>query len=83
MPSRMRTTITLDDDIAAALERLRKDRNVGFNELVNDVLLRGLDDLPPRREPFRTRSVALGQARVSNVSNVTEAITRAEGDDFK
>jgi hypothetical protein len=38
---------------------------------------------PPRREPFRTRSVALGQARLSNMSNVTEAITGAEGDGFK
>ena len=28
----MRTTLTLDDDVAVALERLRKTRDVGLKE---------------------------------------------------
>jgi Ribbon-helix-helix protein, copG family len=82
----MRTTLTLDDDVAAALERLRKKRDVGFKELVNDVLRRGLNDLrkPQKQgEPFRTRSVALGRARLSNVDNIGEALAIAEGEPFK
>jgi len=82
----MRTTLTLDDDVAAALERLRKARHMKLKELINDVLRRGLKDLsapPKRREPFRTRSVALGRARLSNIDNIGEALAIAEGEPFK
>ena len=82
----MRTTLTLDDDVAAELERLRKAQDLGLKELVNDVLRRGLKNLrtpPKRREPFRTRSVALGRARLSNIDNIGEALAIAEGEPFK
>ena len=56
----MRTTLTLDDDVAARLERLRKKRDASFKKLVNDVMRSGLDRLeapqPERRKPFRTRT---------------------------
>jgi hypothetical protein len=38
----MRTTITLDPDIAVALRRLARERNVSFKAVVNAVLRRGL-----------------------------------------
>jgi len=38
----MRTTLTLDPDNAAKLERLRKERDVSLKELVNDAIRRGL-----------------------------------------
>jgi Ribbon-helix-helix protein, copG family len=38
----MRTTLTLDDDVAAALERLRKSRDASLKDLVNEALRRGL-----------------------------------------
>jgi hypothetical protein len=82
----MRTTLTIDDDVAAALERLRKKSDVGFKDLVNDVLRRGLNDLrkPQKRgEPFRTRSVTLGHARLANIDNIGEALAIAEGEPFK
>lgn len=34
----MRTTITLDDDVAAAVERLRAAEGVGLSEAVNRML---------------------------------------------
>jgi len=34
----MRTTLTLEDDVAAVLERLRKSRNVSMKDLINDAL---------------------------------------------
>jgi hypothetical protein len=37
----MRTTLTLDDDVAAALERLRRSRRIGLKRLVNEALRRG------------------------------------------
>jgi hypothetical protein len=53
----MRTTLTLDDDVAVRLERMRKERDLGLKEIVNDVLRKGLDEIsaPKKREPFRTR----------------------------
>jgi hypothetical protein len=38
----MRTTLTLDDDVAAVLERLRKSRDANLKDLVNEALRRGL-----------------------------------------
>jgi len=38
----MRTTITLDDDIAQALERESEAKRVSFKEIVNSTLRRGL-----------------------------------------
>ncbi len=38
----MRTTLTLDDDVAAALERRRAERGTGLRREVNDLLRAGL-----------------------------------------
>lgn len=38
----MRTTLTLDDDVAAKLRDLAHRRRVSFKEVVNSVLRRGL-----------------------------------------
>ncbi len=45
----MRTTLTLDDDVAAALARRRTERGTGLRQEVNDLLRAGLaaDDRPP------------------------------------
>jgi Arc/MetJ family transcription regulator len=42
----MRTTVTLDDDVAAELERLRRDGNRTFKDVVNDTLRAGLRPAP-------------------------------------
>ena len=82
----MRTTLTLDDDVTADLKRLRKVRNVGLKDLVNEALRRGLKDMrsrPKRGEPFRTRSVSLGKLRLANIDNIGEALAITETESFK
>jgi hypothetical protein len=82
----MRTTLTLDDDVAAALDRLRKARRGSFRDLVNEALRAGLKSLttPPRkRTRFRTRSVDLGRCLLGNVDDVAEILAVAEGDSYK
>ncbi len=82
----MRTTLSLDDDIAALLERLRKEREASFKDLVNEALRRGLRQMSarqPRRQAFRTRAVDLGRCRVSSVDNVTEVLAVLEDESFK
>lgn len=82
----MRTTLTLDDDVAAVLERLRKSRDASLKDLVNEALRRGLKDMsrrPRPRERLRTRSVALGQLRIADLDNIGEALAIAEGEAYK
>ena len=82
----MRTTLTLDDDVAAALDRLRKSRRASFRDLVNEALREGLRTLttPPRkRTRFRTRTVNLGRCLLGNVDNVAEVLAVAEDDSYK
>ena len=82
----MRTTLTLDDDVAAILKRLTKTRRTRLKDLVNEALRRGLSSAttqPPAREPFRTTSVALGRCRPGTVDNVADALAAAEGESFR
>ena len=78
--------MTLEDDVAAALERLRRSRNASLKDLVNEALRRGLKDMSNRTkrgERLRTRSVALGQLRIAGVDNIGEALAIAEGEAHK
>lgn len=82
----MRTTLTLDDDVAAALERLRKARKLSLKRAVNETLRRGLAQANaprPERARARTRVVSLGRCLVGNVDNVSEVLARAEGESFR
>lgn len=46
----MRTTITLDPDVAALVQRAMAERGLGFKEAVNEALRAGLGQRPaPRR----------------------------------
>jgi hypothetical protein len=59
----MRTTLTIDDDNAARLERLQRERKLSLKEVVNEAIRLGLNEMaqpPKRRQPFRTRAVDLG-----------------------
>ncbi|MGE0116974.1 MAG: hypothetical protein AB7S71_15225 [Dongiaceae bacterium] len=82
----MRTTLTLDDDVAALLERVRKARKTGLKETVNDALRQGLRQMaapPPKRKPYVTPSWDLGKCLVDNLDNISEVLAYAEGEDYR
>ena len=82
----MRTTLTIDDDVAVILTRLRKSRGVPLRDLVNEALRRGLHDMkqkPKGKRSFRTQTVNLGRLKVGNIDNIAEVLSIAEGDAFK
>jgi hypothetical protein len=82
----MRTTLTLDDDVAAAIERLQRKRKATLKDVVNDALRRGLRDIestPKHRKPFRTRGIDVGKPYFDNVDNIAEVLAAIEGEDFK
>lgn len=73
----MRTTFTLDDDVAAEVERLRREEGLGISEAVNRLIRRGL----ARPEPVtdyvhRTADVGL-RIDVSNIGEVLDLLDDA------
>lgn len=72
----MRTTITLDEDVAAAVEQLRRRRRIGISEAVNELIRSGLRLKTPRSR-FQQRTRHLGLRL--DVRNVAEALELLEG----
>ena len=82
----MRTTLTIDDDVVVELERIRKARDLGFKEVINDALrlgLRQMADRPKRKKPFRTRTFHTGGLLVKSIDNVAELLAEIEGETFR
>lgn len=82
----MRTTLTLDDDVAARLKEAVRLQRRPFKVLVNEALRQGLDAAnrpAPAREPFRTTGFDLGPSLVGSLDNVEEVLSRAEGEDHR
>jgi metal-responsive CopG/Arc/MetJ family transcriptional regulator len=72
----MRTTVVLDDDVVAALDRLRREKGLGLSEALNELVRSGLHQREPRpRAPLEASDLGL---RI-DVSNVAEALDFAEG----
>jgi len=83
----MRTTLTLDQDVAIALERWRESRDLSLKAAVNEALRHGLRALAApagtAREPYRIRPWSAGRLLVDNVDDVAEALAAAEGEAFR
>ena len=81
----MRTTLTIDDDVAAALQRLRRAEDKSLKELVNQALRRGLEprDEPKKRKQVYTHPVPLGPSLIGSLDDISEVIAIAEGEDHK
>jgi hypothetical protein len=83
----VKTTLTLEKDVAAALERLRKARKVSLEQIVNEILRQGLARVSAApaapRARFRTPVLSLGRCLVGSVDNVAEVLGIAEGESLK
>lgn len=49
----MRTTVTIEDDLAKALAQMQRENEATFKETLNQVLRAGLRQLPKNRGPRR------------------------------
>ncbi|MGH3665281.1 MAG: CopG family transcriptional regulator [Egibacteraceae bacterium] len=76
----MRTTVVLADDVAAAVERLRRKEGLGLSEAVNHLARQGLQR-PCERKPFVQKTSPLG-ARV-DLTNIGEVLELLEGPDYR
>jgi Arc/MetJ family transcription regulator len=75
----MRTTVTLDPDVAAEVERLRRADGVGVSEAVNRLVRRALATRP-EPQVYTHRSVDLGLSiDVSNIGDVLDLLDDQAG----
>lgn len=56
----MRTTLTLDDDVAKLLEKEQRRSGKSFKQVINDFLRVGLTTKQPLKKPFKVTPINLG-----------------------
>jgi len=77
----MRTTLTLDDDVAAALERRRHELQHSLKQEVNDLIRAGLTHVEqeqPKTPRFHVEPLPVGKLLIP-VDDVQAALDIAEG----
>jgi hypothetical protein len=83
----MRTTVTLDDDLAIRLERHRNQHGESFKQALNEAVRAGLNQLENDAdagfEVRRTQPLALGRRLTGSIDNVGELLAVAEGEDYR
>ncbi|MBA3886440.1 MAG: DUF2191 domain-containing protein [Acidobacteria bacterium] len=77
----MRTTLTLDDDVAAKLKAESRRSGRAFRDVVNEALRRGLmSDRATKRSPFRVRTRSLGGLRPGlHLDSIADVLEHVEG----
>ena len=70
----MRTTVTLDDDVAAAVGELRRVRSIGLSQAVNELIRTGLGRRTTRKQ-FKQRTYPIGiRIDVTDVADALEIL---------
>ncbi|MGH3848863.1 MAG: ribbon-helix-helix domain-containing protein [Pseudonocardiaceae bacterium] len=70
----MRTTVTLDDDVAAAVEALRRKSGIGVSQAIGQLIRAGLVT-PAKGKVYRHRTSDLGlRMEVSNIGEVLDRL---------
>ncbi len=82
----MRTTITLEPDVAAELDRRRRRRGTSLKQEVNELLRAGMASeegaAARATSVYRSSPLSAGRCLVGSLDDVAEALAIAEGEDF-
>lgn len=82
----MRTTITLDDDVAAMIQKLQTREGKSFKQMVNDLLRKGLLSEKKGGESkqlYATPELSAGECRFPDLDNVAEVLSVAENEGYR
>ena len=82
----MRTTLTLDEDVAAKLQSESRRTGRTFRDVVNETLRRGLAQRSAAAPaaPFRVAARDLGELKPGlSLDNVSELLEQVEGPDHR
>ena len=70
----MRTTVTLDDEVSAAIDRMRQDEGIGLSEALNRLAKQGLAT-KISAETYVHHSVPLGlRVDITNIGDVLDLL---------
>ena len=76
----MRTTLTLDEDVAKLLEKEQRRSGNSFKQVVNHFLRLGLTTKQPARKPFKVTPWNLGLPPFEKTEDILEYL---EGPDHR
>jgi len=83
----VRTTITIEDDVATEIARLQRLRDEGLKQTINAVLRAGIAAMAKpsrkRRAVFRTAPASLGRPRLKSLDNIDEVLSFGEGESYR
>jgi hypothetical protein len=82
----VRTTLTLESDVAAQLKRAMRTRGDSLKDTVNAALRAGLAVLltpPSTPRAFKVRPLDLGPSLVGSLDNIEEVLARVEGEEHR
>jgi hypothetical protein len=81
----MRTTLTLDADVAAKARQGAARTGKPFKSLINAALRIGLDEVlkPAAAKPYRAKPLPLGLKPGFSYDNISELLAQAEGEDYR
>ena len=84
----MRTTITLDDDVAKMIEKLKESEKKPFKQIVNELLRIGIVQKKSslsgagQQKQYSTPELEAGPCKYPDLDNIAEVLAVAEKEDF-
>ncbi len=77
----MRTTLTLDTDVAELTRQAAAKLGKTLNNIVNEALRAGLDQVenPPKSKPYRTKGKAMGLRKGLSYDKLAKLFKHGEG----
>ena len=81
----MRTTLTLDADVAAKAKRGAARLGKPFKSVINAALRIGLEEVlkPAAAKPYRAKPLPLGLKKGFSYDNIGELLAQIEGEDYR
>ena len=81
----MRTTLTLDPDVAAKAKRGAARLGKPFKTVINAALRIGLDEVlkPKVAKPYRVKPIPMGLKKGYSYDNIGELLEQLEGPNYK
>lgn len=76
----MRTTVTLDDDLAARLRDRAHQRGIPFKTAINEAIRNGLEK-PRKPAPYRLKTRKMGAPKV-DLTKATQLAGQLEDDEL-
>ena len=81
----MRTTLTLEPDIAAKAKKGAAKLGKPFKDVINEALRIGLDEVlhPPEAKPYSYKTRPMGLRPGLNLDNIGELLAQLDGETYK